>query len=90
MPNIDVVEAPVATCCRCDAPAMYTVYYDITVGVFAQGAEPRFCAAHNEELCLMSDDQRREVLSGFPLSASQTLQSALGDGPRPVAIRGRA
>lgn len=87
MPNIDVVEPPApATCCRCGSPARYTVNYDIAVGRFAEGTEPRFCAEHNAELMRMTDAERAEWMRGFPLAPEQPRM----DGPaQPLQIRSR-
>ncbi|MCC7024611.1 MAG: hypothetical protein IT338_17420 [Thermomicrobiales bacterium] len=87
MPNTDVVEPPApATCCRCASPAEYTVLYDIALGVFAEGLEPRLCKAHNDELLRMNDAARAEALRDFPLAPAQPRI----DGPaQPQQIRER-
>lgn len=55
----------IGNCFICNEKAQYTHFYDISVGHFISGGEPRMCAACNTKLHEMTDEQRRKLFETF-------------------------
>lgn len=61
-----------APCFRCRhfdriTPATHIVFYDESVGSFAEREEPRLCQGHVDELRDLGRDHKKEFFRGFPI-----------------------
>lgn len=55
----------IGNCFICGAKAQYAHFYDVSVGHFVKGGEPRVCAACNDKLHAMTDEQRKKLFEIF-------------------------
>lgn len=55
----------IGNCFICGEKAQYAHFYDVAVGHFVEGGEPRVCAACNTRLEQMTDEQRKKLFEIF-------------------------
>lgn len=55
----------IGNCFICGAKAQYAHFYDVAVGHFVKGGEPRLCASCNDKLHEMTDEQRKQLFAIF-------------------------
>jgi hypothetical protein len=60
-----VGDSDIGNCFICGEKAQYAHFYDISVGHFVSGGEPRTCAACSDKLHEMTDEQRRKLFEIF-------------------------
>lgn len=65
----------IGNCFICGEKATYAHFYDIAVGHFVKGGEPRLCTSCNDKLHEMTDEQRKKLFSIF-----ETMPEAPNEG----------
>jgi len=55
----------IGNCFICGEKAQYAHFYDVSVGHFVKGGEPRMCVSCNDKLREMTDEQRGQLFAIF-------------------------
>jgi len=71
----------IGPCFRCGEPAQYAYFYDVAIGHFVVGGEPRVCTECYTKLREMSDEERRRLFVTFEVTQEAPNESGdfLGD-----------